>query len=423
MLASLLRIAARNVRRNWRHSLASMLSIVMGVLCIGLFEGYMKGQEGRYDDGFSRRGMLGHVIIEHAAAQGSLDEPLSHVLEKDAQTFVEDFLAARSDVEARVRLLDVTGLASDGSASAVVLGFGYDVEQGALMRGPQWAWNTLAGRPLQEAGPDSILLGKSLGRVFGCTAADSDALACTEPTLQIQSTTREGHLNVVDAEVVGLAKVALKDLDARYAIMPLPLAQRLLDTDVVSRYSVRLHDPDDAAAFIEQLDAAAAAKGVEIVAQRWQDHRLGEVYRRITSILTTFRNLVTLVVFIVVGMSVLNTHYKAVSERTREIGTLRSLGFLRRHIVTLFAFEGGLLALLAGLVGALVTVPLTLGINGLGITYKAGLLLEPIPLYVEPIPTVYLATIAALGGLSVLAAIVPARRASRMTIPSALQRA
>lgn len=47
----------------------------------------------------------------------------------------------------------------------------------------------------------------------------------------------------------------------------------------------------------------------------------------------------------------MNTMYAAVGARTREIGTLRVLGFRRRTVVAGFLFEGALLALVGGVIG------------------------------------------------------------------------
>jgi putative ABC transport system permease protein len=53
-----------------------------------------------------------------------------------------------------------------------------------------------------------------------------------------------------------------------------------------------------------------------------------------------------------------NTMYAAVSARTREIGTMRALGFSRLDILVSFLGESVLLSVLGGLVGLLATIPL-----------------------------------------------------------------
>jgi putative ABC transport system permease protein len=58
------------------------------------------------------------------------------------------------------------------------------------------------------------------------------------------------------------------------------------------------------------------------------------------------------------AFSAMNTMYAAVGARTREIGTLRVLGFRRRSIYASFLVESMILAGLGGLVGCLLSLPL-----------------------------------------------------------------
>ena len=67
--------------------------------------------------------------------------------------------------------------------------------------------------------------------------------------------------------------------------------------------------------------------------------------------------------FLTVGamFAAANTMYAAVSNRGREIGTLRAVGFPRRSILTSFMLESLVLCSLGGILGCLATIPL----NGL----------------------------------------------------------
>ena len=66
--------------------------------------------------------------------------------------------------------------------------------------------------------------------------------------------------------------------------------------------------------------------------------------------------------FLAVAMSIgavfaaMNTMYASVGARTREIGTLRVLGYRRRSIVLSFLIEGALLALVGGILGCLLSL-------------------------------------------------------------------
>jgi putative ABC transport system permease protein len=57
----------------------------------------------------------------------------------------------------------------------------------------------------------------------------------------------------------------------------------------------------------------------------------------------------------------MNTMYAAVAHRTREIGTLRALGFSRLAVMASFVIESLILALIGGLVGCLLALP----VNGI----------------------------------------------------------
>ena len=53
----------------------------------------------------------------------------------------------------------------------------------------------------------------------------------------------------------------------------------------------------------------------------------------------------------------MNTMYAAVAYRTREIGTLRALGFSRFRIVTAFLAEAVALAVAGGIIGCALALP------------------------------------------------------------------
>jgi putative ABC transport system permease protein len=68
--------------------------------------------------------------------------------------------------------------------------------------------------------------------------------------------------------------------------------------------------------------------------------------------------------FLAIAMSIgavfaaMNTMYASVGSRTREIGTLRVLGYRRRTILASFIVEGALLAAIGGVLGCLLALPM-----------------------------------------------------------------
>ena len=69
-------------------------------------------------------------------------------------------------------------------------------------------------------------------------------------------------------------------------------------------------------------------------------------------------NLLATAMSIGAAFAAMNTMYASVGARTREIGTLRVLGFRRRTILASFLLEGAFLALLGGVLGCALSLPM-----------------------------------------------------------------
>jgi putative ABC transport system permease protein len=351
------------------------------------------------------------------------------------QKFLENYLRGHAaEVRTRVRYLVLSGLATSGGPGAIFMGWGHDIPEAVIAR-EDWRWNAWAGKPLDLGGPRALLLGRTLGARLDCEPASDAAvmdplkgaplpaerpLRCRGTRVQLSVTTGTGQLNAVDGEVVGVVEAGVPALDERQILMPLSLAQSLLDTQDITMLSVVLRDHASAPQFIAGLRAASVAAGFELEVMPWTDHAVADLLRRAIGVLRMFRVLVALVVAAIAGMAVLMTMMKTVSERTREIGMLRCLGFRRPQIVRLFVLESGMLAGFAALAGLIATLLVTALVNHSGITYKGGLLSLPIALRIGFDLQAYAVAFCFLTAVAMLAALAPARGAARRAIPEAL---
>jgi putative ABC transport system permease protein len=112
----------------------------------------------------------------------------------------------------------------------------------------------------------------------------------------------------------------------------------------------------------------------------------------------------------------MNTMYALVAARTREIGTLRALGFSRGSILTTFVLESTFLAMVGGALGCLMALPVN------GITSAAGGPNFAEVAFAFRISGVSLAIGMALAVMMGIAGgVLPAFRASRLPITSALR--
>jgi putative ABC transport system permease protein len=111
------------------------------------------------------------------------------------------------------------------------------------------------------------------------------------------------------------------------------------------------------------------------------------------------------------------TMYGAVSNRRREVGTLRALGFSRTTVLTSFLFESVLLALFGGALGALAS--LAMGFVKLSMMNMNTW--SEIVFSFDPSPRIVLGAIVSGGLMGVLGGLLPAVRAAR-TSPVAAMR-
>jgi putative ABC transport system permease protein len=121
--------------------------------------------------------------------------------------------------------------------------------------------------------------------------------------------------------------------------------------------TVRLTSPDALTAF---KDALTSDPRVTVQIDREVDY-YAKQSRQLTTLITVLGSIIAVVMGIGAIFGALNTMYSAVSERTREIATLRALGFGSGSVVVSFVIESLGIALVGGLLGCVVVLPL----NGL----------------------------------------------------------
>jgi putative ABC transport system permease protein len=390
------RIAYRNTKKNWRHSLAAIISISAGFLSLVLFQGYITDVNQMYDVGFSNRAMYGHVIIENPQVNTTLGKSKGEevYLDVDEQKKIEEFLLSQKErVHARVRFLPVTGTVTNGKNSFIFIAMGYDLAQGAEMRKPLWEWEALYGTPLHIANsPQSIVLGQALGFFLGCEPnpkisnmvqndgyeATIRPFQCENYDLQVTAMTASGQLNALDMNVVGLIDGGYKDIDEKWMKMSIESAQLLTNTDKVKFVTALLKNEKDSPRFVKDYNEFSETNKLSSKAVYWKEHPVADLYNKTRELLGIFQIFIVTVTLTISGLSVLNTVVKSVKERTREIGTLRSIGYNRKTVGSIFTIEAFYLSLLGVAIGMVLAVIITISVNQAQILYRAGLLSEPV---------------------------------------------
>jgi putative ABC transport system permease protein len=149
-----------------------------------------------------------------------------------------------------------------------------------------------------------------------------------------------------------------------------------------------------------------------------------EPLNQIASTLNTVGLVVVSILFIIIMVGVTNTFRMIIYERTREIGTMRSLGLQRGGVRGLFLLEAVLLSLGGALIGLITAflVALILSLINFGTDNQFFIILKNGHLFFKVLPAQIVGNIVVVGLLTLLAALIPAGRAARLDPAQALRK-
>jgi putative ABC transport system permease protein len=399
-------LAWRNLVRQKRRTLLMGSVVAFGFAAFALAGGFIAQSFEGLKEGTIRS--VGHLqVVDRRAVSRNEEATLEFGL-KDADRAQE--IAARDPaVDAVLPRIEFVGLATNGAKSVPYLGLGVDPkpEISASLAGEL----VVAGRYLSTPDGEDVVLGTGLASALGVKSGDRITLMATTP---------DGSLNAVDGVVTGLVDVRIKELNDRYLAAGIGLVSRLLETsETVSKLIVFMKKGIDENRVAPRLERALVAAGFPVAIRRWED--LAVFYGQVKLLYIGIFGFVGAVLVVIVILSAAIVMTMAVTERTREIGTLRAIGTRPAGIQKMFLAEGAVLAITGCVAGALLALVVRAALNA------SGIILPPppgathgLPINVRFYPLAYAAGVAAMVGTMLVASWFPARRASRISIVEAL---
>nr|WP_199068490.1 FtsX-like permease family protein [Chromobacterium sp. ASV5] len=460
---STLKLAWRNLLRNRRRTLATLLTMVVGMIAVLLFGGYHRTVVYGLQTAFVRGG--GHLQVQHKdyfvygggnpAAFGVNDyQRVMRVIADDPQ--LKPMIAVITPI---LTLGGIAGHYAVG-ASRTVMALGSEADGQNRLR--QWDDYHFGDRfrlkpvALTGTSPDSAVIGVGVARVLQlCEAlqvrhcppgpktvatasdplpadiaalADAEARPAADNRIELLAATASGAPNVARLKLVKAESQGVKELDDMYVGLHLRQAQQLVygnSPPSVTAIVVQLRHSsqiDAASARLKQL-FAGPLKDQPLAARDFAT--LQPQYGQITGMFGTIFGFVSLLIGCVALFTIGNTMNMVVLERTVEIGTLRAMGLRRAGIRRLFLCEGVLLGAAGSALGVLASLLLAALINRAGLTWTPPGSVEPNPILIILWGEYRLLGLSSLGLLlmATLSAWWPARRAARFDIVDALRHA
>lgn len=410
------RLGWRNLWRNSRRSWITISAIGTAYAILMALTGLTGGMMAQ----MLRNGtelIVGHLQIHDSDYLP--DRNLYDWLGEDTETDLQTLLARLQDfpeIQAATPRVHGFGLLSTGdqSSGAQIIG----IDPGAESQVSSLLGTLVQGELLSKSPRRGLLLGDILARSLG-----------VEPGSEVAVVTQaaDGTLGNDLYQVTGIVHSGLVYLDRSLALVHWNDLQELLALDAtqIHEVAIRINDPISADLLSGRLNASGMLP-VGAIVQSWGDllPQLKDYVQLADGVVWFLISLIG--VFAALG--VLNTMMMAVFERTREVGTLNSLGMNPFRILSTFLVESFFLALVGLGVGFMVGAVLMyyLSTHGLDLTRWMGEVsmldtrLDPV-LKAVWVWDQFLWSALGLMLAVLLATYIPARRASRMNPVEALR--
>jgi putative ABC transport system permease protein len=238
--------------------------------------------------------------------------------------------------------------------------------------------------------------------------------------LTLLTSTKDGVANAVDVKISGNYNTGNPATNDKFILSDFSLAQNLYDTDGAERVIVTLKNPENIEVVRTQLLEQLAGAGLQVEAKTWEE--LSPSYKKVTTLFGIIFRVLTIIISVIVLLTVLNTMQMVVSERTKEIGTMRAIGMLKSQVIKLFCVEG----LIMGIMGCLLAIPILLAIAGIlqviGISFVPPVASVAVPLVLMLKVPKLLFVFALFSGVAIVSSFLVSRKiANQQIIDSLIQ--
>jgi len=397
-------LALRNILRHRARNAMTLLAIVVGVVGLILSGGFVH-------DIFKQLGetlihsQSGHLQISRSGyfERGSRS-PEKFLIENDQE--LRKLTTGLLEVDQVMGRLYFSGLLNNGRTDLPIIAEGIEPDAEARLG---TSMRLTAGRQLTVQDEQGVMVGAGLARAMKLKPGDWTTLVIN---------TRDGALNSLEFEVVGIFQTFSKDYDARAVRLPLPAAQELMATTGINTLVLALKRIEDTDVVATQLAPQLLSMGMEV--KTWV--QLNDFYAKTVDMYDAQFGVLRIIILLMVLLSVANSVNMTAFERVGEFGTMMALGDTDRTIFKLILAENVLIGLTGAILGTAIGILLALAISTTGISmppppnsdlgYTAHILL---------VPSVIIGAFVVGFVATVVAALLPASRVRKIPVVEALR--
>jgi len=356
-MSQIVKLAWRNMWRNWRRTAIALVAIVLGLILLLLFDSLIKGSDQAIFGNAIK--VYGGAVQVHAPGYRERANRMPLLPLADANAVVEAALANPTVVAAAQRI-QTGGLIVNGDETRTV---GITAVQPSVEAPVSiQAANVVDGRYLLDGEGDVIFIGQALADLLGAGVGDRVTLLGHGKHESMRQRT---------VTIVGIYSLGSPDLEKGTVFITLDEAQSLFNlNDQATEVAVSLSDVSHQSTVIPLLQAALPGYEVD----SWQT--LKPEISETMATKQVFTSILGLIVIMIASIGILNLQLMAVFERTREMGVLAALGMKGRQIMSLFLVEGTLIGVVGAVIGCLAGVGIIMLIRqagGIDFSFASGM--------------------------------------------------
>jgi putative ABC transport system permease protein len=411
---NLAKIAVRNIRRYRRRSLLTVSLIAFGVVFVLVFvavsSSFKELMIRQITDSY-----LGDLQIHRRGYVASIETlPLNLNLSPQQADNVAKVLKENPAVSAFSERIKFGAMFSNFTETTNIRINGV-VPDSEFASCPAMSTSISSGdRTANALQRGKILVPVLLARGMGVKVGD---------TVVVVATNRDGSVNGKTLVISGILESATGP-GGRDGYIHIDDAMEILRMTQreISEFAISLKNPNQ----VDQVAASVAARLGTMVKDPkkapFQVHTWAELspFANIAKMVDLMTVFVKVMLIAIVLISILNVMIMAVYERIREIGTIAAIGTLPKKILSLFLVEGFFLGVAGAFVGLVSALVIIVGLYFWKFSFDfgqaTGLILEPT---IDPLQIA--AACAMVIGVSILASLQPAFKASRMEPIEALR--
>jgi putative ABC transport system permease protein len=364
-MLDLVKIAVRNLIRNWRRTFLTSALITVGVLAVLLFTA-LSGSFKSLMIGQFTGSIMGELQIHAKGYVASIDNlPLDLNIAPQTMARIETVLKGTSEVAAYSPRVKFGAMFSNFAETT-------SIRVNAVEPDKEIAALPLLQSRIAQGDPNGLL---KRGEIVIPELLANGMQVKIGDTAVVVATNKDGSVNgqtfVVRAVLSGVSGPGGRDSyihidDARKVL-------RMSEPEV-SELVVRLKQISDMGRVVSELKTAFAEDkapdgGPALEVHGWDQLSPFATIARMIDLLTLF---VEVILVSIVLISVMNVMVMAVYERMREIGTIAAIGTPPARIMQLFLAEGLLLGVFGTLIGIVLSLAAILVLNLQKVSFAFG---------------------------------------------------